>query len=209
MYNNAVYDKYSTSATNREVSHQEMRLLKILFKVLFKEPNVIQRQMLNIPSGNGRLHSLFKRFFRRIDCVDACEGAISKVAGQKSQPDLRKCIGLYKVDWLQDFKFTFKAKYDLIWCNYGFSFLEDNEAKKFLKRASDNLKDDGYLIIKEVLLDGGSTENLHMKDQDRLLRNMKQYKSLFRKFNNVMDHLFQPSSNGQESSFRPEIIFVL
>jgi hypothetical protein len=38
---------------------------------------------------------------------------------------------------------------------------------------------------------------------------MKQYKVLFRKFNNVLDHLFQPSSNGLSSSFRPEIIFVL
>jgi len=164
VYNNAVYDKYITSATNREVSNQEIHLLKILFKVLFKEPKVIQRQMLNIPSGNGRLHSLFKKFFMRIDCVDACEEAISKVAEQKIQPDFRKCIGLYKVDYLQDFKFTFKSKYDLIWCNYGFSFLEDSDARKFLQRASDNLKEDGYLVIKEVLLDGGQTENLRVKD---------------------------------------------
>jgi hypothetical protein len=42
VYNNAVYDKYITSATNREVSNQEIHLLKILFKVLFKEPKVIQ-----------------------------------------------------------------------------------------------------------------------------------------------------------------------
>jgi SAM-dependent methyltransferase len=164
VYNNAVYDKYITSATNREVSNQEIHLLKILFKVLFKEPKVIQRQMLNIPSGNGRLHSLFKKFFMRIDCVDGCEGAISKVAEQKTQPDFRKCIGLFKVDYLQDFKFTFKSKYDLIWCNYGFSFLEDSDARKFLQRASDNLKEDGYLVIKEVLLDGGQTENLRVKD---------------------------------------------
>jgi len=48
------------------------------------------------------------------------------------------------------------------------------------------------MVIKEVLLDGGQTENLRVKDLDRLLRNMKQYKLLFGKFNNVMDHLFQP-----------------
>jgi hypothetical protein len=97
----------------------------------------------------------------------------------------------------------------LIWCNYGFSFLEDSDARKFLQRASDNLKEDGYLIIKEVLLDGGQAENLRIKDQDRLLRNLKQYKLLFRKFYNVMDHLFQPSSEELSTSFRPEIIFVL
>jgi hypothetical protein len=79
MYSQAVYDKYTTTDTNQIVSQQEIRLLKILFKVLFKETKYSQRQMLNIPSGNGRLHSLFRKFFRRIDCVDACEGAISKV----------------------------------------------------------------------------------------------------------------------------------
>jgi hypothetical protein len=68
----------------------------------------------------------------KIDCVDAFKGEISKAVEQKIQVELRKWIGLCKVDWLQDFKFNFKSKYNLIWCINGFSYLEDSDAMKFL-----------------------------------------------------------------------------
>jgi hypothetical protein len=58
--------------------------------VLFNEPKVIQRQTLNIQSGNGRLDSLLKDFFMKIDCVDAFKGEISKAVEQKIQVELRK-----------------------------------------------------------------------------------------------------------------------
>ena len=88
--------------------------------------------MLNIPSGNGRLNGFFSDYFKRIDCVDACGPAIESIGRQKTHPFLWNVIGRYQRDWLQEFRFTFGVKYDMIWCNYGASYLSDPEMKLFL-----------------------------------------------------------------------------
>ena len=88
--------------------------------------------LLNIPSGNGRLNGFFSNYFDKIDCVDACGPAIESISKQKTHPLLWDVIGNYKQDWLQEFRFPFGVEYDMIWCNYGASYLTDSEMERFL-----------------------------------------------------------------------------
>jgi hypothetical protein len=36
-------------------------------------------RMLNIPSGNGRLNSVYSEYFKIIDCIDPCVQAVKLV----------------------------------------------------------------------------------------------------------------------------------
>ena len=162
--------------------------------------------MLNIPCGNGRLNRLFSQFVSCIDCADPCINAFKNVALQKEYISNAK-VGMISTKSIQKFVFEPKKKYHLIWCNYGYSFLNSNEASEFLVKARACLQPDGYLIIKDVVSD--SKEILLNIEEQRVFRSLEQYtKELGAHFNISKYEFFYPMTNGGPS-YRPEVMFQL
>ena len=60
----------------------------------------------------------------------------------------------------------------MIWCNYGFSYLNGKDAIHFLDNASKSLYCDGYLIIKDVLADEKCSA-LYLKEEERVFRTLE------------------------------------
>jgi hypothetical protein len=174
-----------TSGTTKEISILETLTLKQVMLKLALKGHFFSGNMLNIPSGNGRLNGFFSGYFGRIDCVDACGPAIDAICRQKSHPFLWNVIGRYEQGWLQEFQFTFGVKYDMIWCNYGASYLTDSEMETFLQRACQHLSENGAIVFKEVVIDD-SEENNYLEAQQRVLRTQNQYESLFKSLHTVL-----------------------
>ena len=129
--------------------------------------------MLNIPSGNGRLNSTFSNLFSTIDCIDPCEKANELLSNQKGNANFKEKIGSISKLTIQNWSFDSNSKkiYNLIWCNYGFSFLNGTDAINFLENASKSLHFDGYLIIKDVIIEEKCCA-LYFKDEERVFRSL-------------------------------------
>ena len=127
--------------------------------------------MLNIPNGNGRLNSTFSDYFWTIDCVDPCEKANIMVSNQKDNANFKDKIGNISKFTIQNWSLDSNSKklYNLIWCNYGFSYLNGKDAISFLENASNNLHYDGYLIIKDVIVEDKCCA-IYFKDEERVFR---------------------------------------
>jgi len=69
----------------------------------------------------------------------------------------------------------------LIWCNYGFSFLNGNDANIFLEKAKSCLKGNGILMIKDVIADEENCAAVYFREEERVFRTLDQYKSVFKK----------------------------
>ena len=69
----------------------------------------------------------------------------------------------------------------MIWCNYGFSFLNGNEANIFLEKAKKSLKGDGILMIKDVIAEEENCAAVHFKEEERVFRSLHQYIKVFQK----------------------------
>jgi chemotaxis methyl-accepting protein methylase len=49
-------------------------------------------------------------------------------------------------------EYQFKTKFDAVFCNYGISYLNMKQLRKFLGKVKEGMKKDGLVIIKEVYL---------------------------------------------------------
>ena len=61
--------------------------------------------MLNIPSGNGRLNSVFSEYFEVIDCLDPCEKANEMISKQKECSMFKQNIGSISKTTIQNWSF--------------------------------------------------------------------------------------------------------
>ena len=81
-YNLEPFNHFFTSSTTIEVSLQEVDLLRSILDDFYftKDEKHLSLRMLNIPSGNGRLNSMFSEYFEVINCLDPCEKAIEMLS---------------------------------------------------------------------------------------------------------------------------------
>jgi hypothetical protein len=56
----------------------------------------------------------------------------------------------------------------LIWCNYGFSFLNGNDANIFLEKAKSCLKGNGILMIKDVIAEEENCAAVYFREEERV-----------------------------------------
>ena len=71
-----------------------------------------------------------------------------------------------ELSYLQNYHF--RNKYDLVFYNYGVSYLNMKQLYKFLAKVKDGIKKEGLLIIKEVYLADEQEEAFYSETQKRI-----------------------------------------
>ena len=114
---------------------------------------------------------------------------------------------------LQDFKFT--SKYDCIWVNWTFCFLDNRDLKKFLNQARVSLRKDkikygeykqGFIFVKENI-DIDSRDII--EEQNHILRTKEEYEKIFEEAEFKIVKSMQQRFKGYTSNMCPLMTWVL
>lgn len=136
---------YDMLGGNPEVNDIDIKVSKQLLEVLTKTKFFNFYDCLDCGAGIGRVtDNVLQHYFNNIDLVEMnpkfVEYAKNYFANNKRIKNIFSCS-------LQ--KFKFQKKYDCIWIQWCLENLEDDDLNRFLTKCSENLKDTGFIVIKE------------------------------------------------------------
>jgi len=139
-----------------KISHTDIDGSNKLVKVLLREVGGPGRgRALDCGAGIGRITKhLLTKFFDTVDLVEQDEHFLEK--GREYLKDNPR-VGTLYCSGLQNFKFTDNT-YDLIWCQWVLGHLTDDHLVTFLIRASESLKENGVIVVKENVTSDGNVE---------------------------------------------------
>jgi protein N-terminal methyltransferase len=149
-------------------------------KQIFEKLNLNKKisRVLDVGAGIGRItfNVLYDRC-EKIDMVDINKKFLESALIKEKEMKGNKIEKIYSQK-IQDFKFEYS--YDLIFVQWVLEYLKEENFIKFLSNVVVNLKDDGFLIIKENV-NLSDDRIIYIEEEGSLIRPPKFFENGFKK----------------------------
>lgn len=144
------------------ISDTDIEGSRAFLNKIFSSANPPEKRIaLDCGAGIGRISkSLLSSYFEKIDLVEQDEKFMSYARDALGSLKNNKLGAIYNVA-LQNF--NPQKKYDLIWCQWVLSYLNDYDTLFFLERCTSSLAPDGVMVVKENIT---STQEIEYDEDD-------------------------------------------
>jgi protein N-terminal methyltransferase len=137
---------------NDQVHDSDVKTSNELLEGLIKNNIITPIKVLDCGAGIGRVTTnVLQNHFQEIDIMEQDDKYISYC--QENFKNNPKIKNIYKSS-LQDF--TFPTKYNVIWIQWCVENLNDDDLINFLTKCSNNLQENGIIIVKENIISKGT-----------------------------------------------------